>query len=178
MGFLSALFGKRQLNRAALEDADLVLLAPVSGTLLPLSEVPDIVISEKIVGDGIAIVPSGQEITAPCDGIISRILSSRNAFALRAACGVEIYVTCGIGMLRFKGEGFCSSIKSGDEVRQGQTIISVDMARAGDYLKSTITSLIVVNSSADIARVSAGSGRVEGGRTPCAWVVLNHEEAS
>ncbi len=174
MGILSMLFGKRDAVSVAREDADLELIAPVSGSLLPLSDVPDLVISECIVGDGVAIIPENQEILAPCDGIISRLLSSQNAFAIRSNCGVEIYVTCGVGTRRFSGEGFEAQIKNGDKVKKGDVIIKFDMSKASSNLKSTITSIIVVKSSADIAKVAAASGKVIAGESPCAWVALNH----
>ena len=72
MGILSMLFGKHESVSIADEDVDLELYAPVSGPLIPLSDVPDLVISECIVGDGVAIIPENQEIVAPCDGIISK----------------------------------------------------------------------------------------------------------
>lgn len=176
MGLLSMLFGKHDVSKVAREDADLELIAPISGTLLPLSEVPDLVISECIVGDGVAIVPESQEILAPCDGIITRIISSNNAFAIRSDCGVEVYVTCGIGTKRFVGEGFHAHVKSGDTVKQGQTIISVDLNKAMSNLQSSVTSLIVVKSSADIAKVATATGEAKAGETPCTWVALNHPE--
>ena len=73
--------------------ADVTLCAPVTGTLLPLEEVPDIVISEKVMGEGVAVVPESETIVAPCDGVISRLLPTNNAFAVRMPDGLEIYVT-------------------------------------------------------------------------------------
>lgn len=170
------LFGKHDAVTVAKEDADLELIAPVSGSLLPLADVPDLVISECIVGDGIAIIPENQEILAPCDGIISRLLSSNNAFAIRSQCGVEIYVTCGVGTKRFAGDGFEAVVKNGDKVKKGDVIIKFDMSRANATLKSTVTSIIVVKSSANIAKVAVASGKATAGETACAWVALNHDD--
>ena len=65
-------------------ESDLELFAPVGGTLLSLREVPDLVISEKLIGDGVAIAPerSTNMIYAPCDGTITRITASNNAFSI------------------------------------------------------------------------------------------------
>ena len=99
MGFLSQLFKRASVSVSETPvdniKADVSLFAPVTGTLLPLEEVPDIVISEKVMGEGVAVVPNSETIVAPCDGVISRLLPTKNAFAVRMESGLEVYVTFG-----------------------------------------------------------------------------------
>lgn len=174
MSFFSHLFHTGNTE----EKVDLVLYAPVNGTLLPLSEVPDPVISEKITGDGVALVPDSETILSPCDGVITRLLSTNTAFAVKTAEGVEVYVTFGIGTLDLQGEGFSSRVRSGEQVRRGQPVLQVDMAAISRKIQSAVTSMIVVRSTAPAAKVTAGTGNVAAGVTPCVWVTLNkdHDE--
>ncbi len=144
----------------AKNEADLELLAPVTGNLVPLGEVPDLVISEKLIGDGVAIIPDDSQILAPCSGIISRLVASNNAFAIRTDSGIEVYVSFGIGTSNFCGEGLSSNVGIGDRVETGTPIINIDINHVSEQLESTITSMIVVNSSASIARVISASGKV------------------
>ncbi len=160
----------------AKKEADLELLAPVSGTLVTLGEVPDLVISEKLIGDGIAIIPDDSQILAPCSGIISRLVASNNAFAIRTESGVEVYVTFGIGTSNFSGVGLSSNVGIGDKVTTGTPIINIDLNNVSEQLESTITSMIVVNSSAKIAKVISSSGRVIAGKSPCTWVILEDDK--
>ncbi len=168
MSFLSHLFRSTPSE----EDADLVLYAPLNGTLLPLSEVPDVVISERVVGDGVALIPDSETILAPCDGTVSRLLATNTAFSVRTAQGLEIYVSFGIGSIDFQGEGFTARAQPGQQVQRGDPIIQVDMSLLSKRLKSTVTSMIVVRTSGQIDKVTAGSGKVVAGVTPCAWVTL------
>lgn len=154
------------------EDVDLVLYAPMNGTLLPLSEVPDVVISERVVGDGVALIPESDTILAPCGGVINRLLATRNAFSIKAPNGLEIYLTFGIGTIDFQGEGFTSRVQVGQKVQRGDPIIQVDMSLLSSKIKSTVTSMIVVRTSGQIEKVTAGSGKAAAGVTPCAWVTL------
>lgn len=158
------------------EDVDLVLYAPMSGTLLPLSEVPDVVISERVVGDGVALIPDSDTIVAPCDGTVARLLATKTAFSIRTENDLEIYVTFGIGTIDFQGRGFSSRVQVGQEVRRGDPIIQVDMSELAAKIKSTVTSMIVVRSSGPIEKVTAGSGKAAAGITACAWVTLKKEE--
>ncbi len=170
MSFLSHLFHSTPSE----DEVDLVLYAPLNGTLLPLSEVPDVVISEKIVGDGVAIIPDSETIFAPCDGTIARLLATNTAFSIKTAQNLEIYVSFGIGTLDFQGEGFFSRAQVGQPVKRGDPIIQVDMSVLNDRIKSTVTSMIVVRSSGAIDHVTAGTGKAVAGVTPCAWVTLQH----
>jgi len=178
MGLFSFFTKNNDEFNDAKNEADLELLAPITGTLVPLREVPDLVISEKLIGDGVAIIPDNSTIVAPCSGIISRLVASNNAFAIRTESGVEVYVTFGIGTSNFSGEGLSSNVGIGDKVTVGTPIINIDFNQVSDQLESTITSMIVVNSSAKIAKVISASGKVEAAKTPCTWVILEDEGAS
>ncbi|MGN0909788.1 MAG: PTS glucose transporter subunit IIA, partial [Succinivibrio sp.] len=159
------------------EEAGLVLSAPVTGTIVPLKDVPDPVISEKIAGDGCAFVPEGGSLLAPCDGTLTRILSSGSAATVRAANGTEIYLRVGIGTSLLTGEGFEAVLKEGDSVRQGDEILRFDLSRIPDPGRSSITTMIVISSSAPVQRVASASGHAEAGTTPCAWVYYRQEGA-
>lgn len=171
MSFLSNLFHS---NKVASDDMELV--SPVSGVLLPISEVPDIVISEKVVGDGVAICPENGEILAPCDGVITRIIATKSAFALKTALGPEIYVTFGVGAIDLAGYGFICTKEVGQSVKKGELVLKVDLNEVEGRVKSTVTSMIVVASSAKIEKVTAATGKCSAGVTPCLWIGLKKDQ--
>ncbi|MDD7023085.1 MAG: glucose PTS transporter subunit IIA [Aeromonadales bacterium] len=177
MSLLSRLFKREEQEADPQEEAGLVLAAPVTGTIVPLKDVPDPVISEKIAGDGCAFVPEGGSLLAPCDGTLSRVLSSGSAATVRAENGTEIYLRVGIGTSLLTGKGFECLLKEGDSVHQGDEILRFDLSRIPDPGKSSITTMIVISSSAPILRVASASGHAEAGATPCAWVYYRQEAA-
>ena len=50
----------------------------ISGNTIPITEVNDPVFSAKTLGDGLAIIPSGELICAPCTGTISMVAEGSN----------------------------------------------------------------------------------------------------
>ena len=79
-----------------------------------------------MMGDGVAIIPSEDDIVAPCDGIVSMLYPTLHAFGITSADGLDILVHIGIDTVRLKGKGFRSFVKEGQKVRVGERIIKVD----------------------------------------------------
>lgn len=178
MGLFSFFQKKQTVSQEVKGEADLELYTPISGNLISLEEVPDLVISERLIGDGVAVVPNkgANTIVSPCSGTISRLIASNNAFAVRTEQGVEVYVTFGIGTSSFTGEGMTAIAKLGQQVSTGDPVLKLDIDKVSKDLESTVTSLIVVKSSASIAKVISSSGNAEAGKDPCSWVILQDEQ--
>ncbi|WP_159803838.1 glucose PTS transporter subunit IIA, partial [Streptococcus halichoeri] len=102
------------------------LYAPMNGELLPLSKVPDEPFSSKLVGEGVAILPSKGVVYAPFDGEVITFFSSKHAVALRNARGVEVLIHVGIDTVELKGQGFEQLVSVGDSVKRGQPLLRMD----------------------------------------------------
>ncbi len=113
------------------ENSQIQIVAPVSGNVIPLEQVPDPVFAEKIIGDGIAIQPSDGKIYSPVDGEITSVADTLHAYGFRTEDGVELLIHFGLETVALKGECFKAYVKSGDKVKAGQLIAEADM----DYLK-------------------------------------------
>ncbi|MCR5536500.1 MAG: PTS glucose transporter subunit IIA [Succinivibrio sp.] len=174
MSIFSKLFKKFDDN-VPLDNADLVLFAPVSGTIVPLTEVPDVVISEKIVGDGLSIVPESDEVLAPCQCTVINVVATQNAIALHTPCGVDLYLVFGIGMDRYSIQGCKALVQPGQVLNTGTPMLKIDLPKVSETVKSTLTSLIAIRSSARIARLSSALGKVEAGKTECLWIELQKD---
>ncbi|MGP7733902.1 PTS glucose transporter subunit IIA [Oceanimonas smirnovii] len=121
------------------------VFAPLSGEIVPLEEVPDVVFAEKIVGDGLAIKPSGNKMVAPCDGTIGKIFETNHAFSIESESGLELFVHFGIDTVELKGEGFTRVAQEGQQVKKGDTILEFDLALLEQKAKSTLTPVIISN---------------------------------
>ena len=82
------------------------ILAPLSGQAVPLEQVPDDVVSQKILGDGIAIIPADGKLYAPVDGEIASIAETLHAYGFTSEDGLEILVHVGLDSVALRGEGF------------------------------------------------------------------------
>ncbi|MCH9740121.1 MAG: PTS glucose transporter subunit IIA [Epsilonproteobacteria bacterium] len=119
------------------------LVSPVDGQLIELENVPDKVFSQKLVGDGIAVIPSSGTVVAPVTGVISRIFPTHHAFSITTSNGLEVMVHIGLDTVELQGEGFSCLKKEGDEVTVGTPIIRVDKEYLKSQGKEIITPMVV-----------------------------------
>ncbi len=109
----------------------LVLKAPLSGPLVDLSQVPDPVFSQKMVGDGITIDPINQTLSAPCAGKVIQLHRAGHAVTIESPCGLEILMHIGIDTVSLNGTGFVSKVAIGDMVQCGDALIEFDADYVG-----------------------------------------------
>ncbi|ENE2354396.1 N-acetylglucosamine-specific PTS transporter subunit IIBC [Serratia marcescens] len=141
------------------------LLAPVTGEVVALDQVPDEAFASKAVGDGLAIRPTDNIVVAPADGTVVKIFNTNHAFCLETDKGAEIVVHMGIDTVALEGQGFKRLVEEGAEVKAGQPILELDL----DYLNANARSMIspvVVSNADDYAGLAAlASGSVVAGQT-------------
>ena len=134
-------------NKVAEQANPNVLVAFLSGKVLPMEEVKDPVFSSKMLGDGLAIEPSSELIIAPCDGVISTIMeTSKHAVGITAANGMELLIHEGIDTVALNGEGFELYVKEGDTVKAGDKLIRFDSKLIKSRGYQTCCVLAVTNS--------------------------------
>lgn len=101
--------------------------APISGKIIPITEVPDSVFSEKVLGDGIAIIPSDGKIYSPINGVVSSVAETLHAYGFTSDDGLDVLLHFGLETVNLKGEGFKSYVKDGDRVSVGDLVAEVDI---------------------------------------------------
>jgi len=123
--------------------SELSLVAPVDGVLIPLEELPDPVFSGRLMGDGIAIDPSGSVLFAPCAGKILQVHRAKHALTLRTDGGVSILLHIGLDTVSLNGKGFQSLVKDGDHVEPRQPLIEFDLDAVAQFAPSAAVVLVV-----------------------------------
>ena len=121
------------------------IYAPGTGHIIPLSEVPDKVFSEKMMGDGIGFVPEKGEIVAPFDGTVKTIFPTKHAIGLESDTGIEVLIHIGIDTVKLNGEGFESLVDVNEPVTQGQPLMKINLAYLKEHAPSVFTPVIITN---------------------------------
>jgi len=134
---LSKLFKKSKLQ----------IFAPINGEIIPLDQVPDPVFSQKMLGEGVAIMPKQGSIHAPIEGTVILVSDTKHAIGLRSSDGTEILIHVGLETVSLKGKGFTVLVKAGDAVSVGQSLIEVDWDYIREHAKSIITPIVITNSA-------------------------------
>lgn len=119
-------------------------LLPVDGNPIPLSEVNDYLFNKKIMGEGVAIKPTGDIIYAPIDGEISVVYESKHAIIIKSEDGLIVLIHVGIDSAKLQGKGFAAYVKVGDKVKAGDKILYFDRSFI-EMNVSDVTPIVITN---------------------------------
>lgn len=158
MGFLEKLFAKEK------KTIDVEIYSPITGELVSIEDVPDVVFSEKIVGDGIAIRPTGEQLVAPADGVINKIFDTNHAFSMTTKEGVELFVHFGVDTVELKGDGFKRIAQEDQQVKRGDVIIELESEKLKQSAKSILTPVVIANME-EIQHIDKRTGGVVAGES-------------
>lgn len=142
------------------------LLAPVSGEVVALDDVPDEAFASKAVGDGLAIKPSDKWVVAPIAGTLVKIFNTNHAFCLETDNGVEIVVHMGLDTVALEGKGFTRLVEEGASVVAGQRVLEMDLEFLNANARSMVSPVVVSNSDDFAGLTLLAQGQVIAGETP------------
>ncbi|KAA9029973.1 PTS sugar transporter subunit IIA [Niallia endozanthoxylica] len=114
-------------------------IMPIEGRIIAITEVEDPVFSEKMMGDGFAIIPEAGLVISPVDGEIINVFPTKHAMGIRSKEGFEFLIHVGLETVNLKGEGFTALVSDGDCIEKGQELLKFDL----DYIKKNATSSVV-----------------------------------
>lgn len=153
-----------------------VILAPLTGKAVPLSEVPDPVFSDKVLGDGVAIIPADGKIVSPVDGEISTVAETGHAYGFTSEGGQEILVHVGLETVSLNGECFKVYGKAGDKVKKGDLVAEVDLGYLKEKDINPITPVLLC-SDTEGKELQYGEGEVEAGKSAVLTLASNADNA-
>ncbi len=139
MGLFSKLFSRNDTSNGN------QIYAPIAGQAVAITEVPDPVFSGKMMGDGVAIIPSNGKIYAPFSGTIDMMFDTGHAVSLISDTGVEVLIHVGLETVGLRGKPFKVRVKKGDKVKRGQLLIEADLDAIKAAGLNTITPVVVCN---------------------------------
>ncbi|OAH61213.1 PTS glucose transporter subunit IIA [Domibacillus aminovorans] len=128
-----------------LNDQDFVM--PIEGEIIPITEVEDPVFSEKMMGDGFAIIPTNGSVVSPVDGEIMNVFPTKHAIGIKSKQGYEILIHVGLETVNLKGEGFTALVKEGDQISKGTELLTFDLEYIKNSAPSTVTPVIFTNAT-------------------------------
>ncbi|WP_059044635.1 glucose-specific PTS transporter subunit IIBC [Paenibacillus rubinfantis] len=138
-----------EVEQQAAQDGDAIIkediVMPVNGELMDISNVPDPVFSERMTGDGFAILPHDGVICSPVYGKVFNVFPSKHAIGIMSDGGKEVLVHIGVNTVKLKGQGFNVLVQEGDLVAAGQPILEVDLDYVKEHAPSIISPIVFSN---------------------------------
>lgn len=136
-----------------------VLPAPLAGQVIPLSDVKDQMFAKGLLGQGVAVLPSGNRVVAPSDGKIEAIFPTGHAVAIHTVEGLDVLIHVGLETVKLDGRHFKVNASVGDAVSKGDVLIEFDRA-AIEAEGFDVTVPILICNSAEFASIKGCEGSV------------------
>ncbi len=148
MGFFKNLFSTPELE----------IGAPLAGQAVELKEVSDPTFGGEMMGKGIAIRPTGNQVVAPCDATVDTMFETGHAVSLVADNGAELLIHVGLETVTLKGRHFTVHCKNGDKVKKGQLLMEFDREALVAAGFDVITPVVICNTN-KYGKVNAYTGK-------------------
>lgn len=124
-----------------------IILSPIEGTIMPLSNVQDSAFSQGILGKGLAIEPEKGEVVSPVNGTITTLFPTYHAIGITSDSGIEVLIHVGMDTVQLEGKYFHPCIKQGDQVHAGQTLLTFEMDQIKNAGYSLLTPVVITNTA-------------------------------
>lgn len=134
----------------------ITIASPVSGTVVPLTEVPDPTFAQGILGPGAAVQPSEGRIVAPANGTVDMMFDTGHAVSMTTSEGAELLIHVGIDTVQLEGKHYKACCKAGQQVKKGDVLIEFDPAAIKAEGYQIVTPILVCNPDAFTVEPAAG----------------------
>lgn len=161
---LTYAIGKKKLSKedlgivmqttASLEET-VSFVSPMDGNILALDQVEDQAFASKAMGDGFAIELQGNQVVSPVDGEVIMCFPTGHAYGLRSTTGLEVLIHIGMDTVELQGEGFTPQVSAGQQIKQGDPLVLVDIDTIQKKGKSLV-SPVVFTSGEHVSNVKTG----------------------
>ena len=132
-----------------------LLMSPLNGKAVPLSDVPDEAFASGVLGKGIAIEPTEGKVVAPADATVTTLFPTKHAIGLITDKGTELLIHIGMDTVKLEGKGFTAHVKQGDHVKKGDLLIEFDIDAIKNEGLPIITPVLVTNANKYLDVVAA-----------------------
>ncbi len=140
-----------------------VLGSPLTGTAADLSETPDEVFAQKMMGDGAVITPADGKVYAPADGTVVFVFDTNHAIGFKTDDDVAMLLHFGIDTVKLKGEGFNVLVKAGQQVKKGDVLMEADLDFISKNAPSIATPVLCTELKSNQKLRRLGDGSIKAG---------------
>lgn len=156
------LFEKMFASKASVSSQP-VVKSPLTGRVIPLSEIPDQVFSQGILGPGCGIEPVQETVYAPFDGKVTQLTETRHAIGLTSTAGIELLIHVGMDTVEMNGDGFLCFVKEGQQIKTGDKLMGFSLEKIKSAGHPATTAVVVTNPDAFPSLKAAQAGDIRQG---------------
>jgi glucose-specific phosphotransferase system IIA component len=105
------------------------ILSPLSGRVFGLDHATNPIFTNRLMGEGVSISPTGYQVFCPFDGKVISLSVCMDQIKIKSKQGIVVYIQMGIDNPIQYGEGLKAKVKLGHIVKQGDTLLEFDLAK-------------------------------------------------
>jgi len=139
-------------------------VCPIKGKAASIEKINEPAFSQKMMGDGIFIIPEDNKVYAPCDGEVSFVFPSKHAIGLQTESGLEALIHVGLDTVNLNGEGFEVFVEDGQKIKKGDLLMQFDLEFIREHATGIETPFIITNMSANQTIELINEGDCEAGK--------------
>lgn len=129
-----------------IKNKSIIISTPVSGKIIPLSEVDDPMFSLEILGKGFAVIPSENKITAPFDGMTDMVSDNSHAVQIISSDGTKLFIHIGLETAKLDDNCFICHTAEHEYFRKGDVLVEFDREKLENSGISMVIPVIVMDS--------------------------------
>nr|WP_238788936.1 MULTISPECIES: PTS glucose transporter subunit IIA [Companilactobacillus] len=126
------------------------VVSVADGELIPITKVNDDVFSEKMMGDGFAVIPADNKVYSPVSGTVSTVFPTGHAIGITTDKGLEVLVHMGLDTVELNGEPFVGKVKQGQKIDKGDLLSFMDIDYVKDSGRDSV--IVIVYTNMDVTR--------------------------
>lgn len=139
--------------------------SPMKGIASDLSDVPDEAFAGRMMGDGVAVLPTDEIVVAPEDGTILFVFGTKHAIGFAMDNGISILLHVGVDTVKLEGKGFEILTEAGTHVKKGEPLMKLDLAFLNENAPSLMSPILCTELSENQKIRLAKTGEIEKGET-------------
>ena len=113
--------------------------------MINIEDVNDGVFAGKILGDGIAIIPSEGVLKSPGNGKVSMIADTKHSIGLTLDNGTEVLMHVGLDTVKLDGKYYNVKVSNWQTVKTGDNLIEFNINKIKSEGYELTTPVIVIN---------------------------------
>lgn len=138
-------FFKKEKKEEPISMVENNLFAPVNGEVIAVTEVADPVFSQKMMGDGYAVIPENGHIYSPVEGEVLSVFPTKHAIGIKLDDGIEILIHMGLDTVEMNGKPFECHVQKGDKVTAETKIATCDLEALAEAGKDNAIVIVITN---------------------------------
>lgn len=139
MGLFNQLLGKKKTK------SDILILSPLKGEVIPLSEVKDEAFACGALGGGIAVEPSEGKVVSPVNGTVASLFPTKHAIGIVSEEGAEVLIHIGLDTVQLEGKYFEAHVEQGDKVKAGVLLVTFELDKLKEEGYGTQVPVLITN---------------------------------